>query len=286
MMNAPTRFALLLALVFPAPLAFAQQAEPTITIFLKDGRAVPTASIKRSGGNVMVPVQVGNSTGEMGHSVANIARIDFPEPPEIKDARDLLTKGKIADVVNTLKPVLAAQQPFQDVPGNWWQEAAQVNLIALVTDSRDVEADALIAQLKKSSADPDILQLARVLQTASAARKGAHEISLPVFDAVIKQSKNRQTLANAWLNKGHCHFAMGQWEPAIMAYLRIPVFFADQKLLLPIAQLGSGRAMAGLGDTSCATAKYNELIESFPSSAEAAFAKSELEKLNNNPPNP
>lgn len=286
MMNAPTRFALLLALVFPAPLAFAQQAEPTITIFLKDGRAVPTASIKRSGGNVMVPVQVGNSTGEMGHSVANIARIDFPEPPEIKDARDLLTKGKIADVVNTLKPVLAAQQPFQDVPGNWWQEAAQVNLIALVTDSRDVEADALIAQLKKSSADPDILQLARVLQTASAARKGAHEISLPVFDAVIKQSKNRQTLANAWLNKGHCHFAMGQWEPAIMAYLRIPVFFADQKLLLPIAQLGSGRAMAGLGDTSCATAKYNELIEFFPSSAEAAFAKSELEKLNNNPPNP
>lgn len=286
MMNAPTRFALLLALVFPAPLAFAQQAAPTITIFLKDGRAVPTATIKRSGGNVMVPVQVGNSTGEMGYSVANIARIDFPEPPEIKDARDLLGKGKIADVVKTLEPVLAAQQPFQDVQGNWWQEAAQVNLIALVTDSRDAEADALIAQLEKSSADPDILQLANVLQAASAARKGAHETSLPVFDAAIKQSKNRQTLANAWLNKGHCHFAMGQWEPAIMAYLRIPVFFADQKLLLPIAQLGSGRAMAGLGDTASATVKYNELIESFPSSAEASLAKSELEKLNNNPPNP
>jgi len=286
MMKPPLLFALLLALVFLSPVAFAQQAEPAITIILKDGKAVPTTTIKRSGSNVMVPVQIGASMGEIGYPVANIVRIDFPEPPEIKEARDLLTKGKTADVVNKLKPVLHAQQPYQDVPGNWWQEAAQVNLIALVTDGRDAEADELIAQLEKSSADPDILMLAKVLRAASAARKGEHERYLSVFDAAIRQSKNRETLANAWLNKGHCHFALGQWELAIMAFLRIPVFFADQKLLLPIAQLGSGRAMAGLGDTTSAAAKYTELIEAFPRSAEASFAKLELEKLNNNPPNP
>jgi tetratricopeptide (TPR) repeat protein len=154
-----------------------------------------------------------------------------------------------------------------------------LKLTALVVSGRDAEADELINQLSQSSTDPDTLSLARVLRAASAARKGDYELSLPVFERAIKDSKHRETVVNAWLNKGHCHLGLKQWEQAILAYLRLPVFFSDQRLLIPQAQLGAARAMAGLGDTASAAAKYEEIISSYPKSAEAGLAKTELEKL-------
>lgn len=267
------------AVLFSAPISPAQQKATNITISLKDGRSVTVPTVRRDGTNVKVPMQIGTTAGEMGYPVASIARIDFPEPPEIDKAQDLLAKGKAEDVVNILKPVLEAQQPFSDLPGNWWQQAAQLKLTALVVSGRDAEADELINQLSQSSTDPDTLSLARVLRAASAARKGDYELSLPVFDRAIKDSKNRETVVNAWLNKGHCHLGLKQWEQAILAYLRLPVFFSDQRLLIPQAQLGAARAMAGLGDTASAGAKYEEIINTYPRSAEAGLAKTELEKL-------
>ena len=267
------------AVLFSAPISPAQQKATNITISLKDGRSVTVPTVRRDGTNVKVPMQIGTTAGEMGYPVASIARIDFPEPPEIDKAQDLLAKGKVEDVVNILKPVLGAQQPFSDLPGNWWQQAAQLKLTALVVSGRDAEADELINQLSQSSTDPDTLSLARVLRAASAARKGDYELSLPVFDRAIKDSKNRETVVNAWLNKGHCHLGLKQWEQAILAYLRLPVFFSDQRLLIPQAQLGAARAMAGLGDTASAGAKYEEIINTYPRSAEAGLAKTELEKL-------
>jgi tetratricopeptide (TPR) repeat protein len=267
------------AVLFSAPLSPAQQKATNITISLKDGRSVTVPTVRRDGTNVKVPMQIGTTAGEMGYPVASIARIDFPEPPEIDKAQDLLAKGKAEDVVNILKPVLEAQQPFSDLPGNWWQQAAQLKLTALVVSGRDAEADELINQLSQSSTDPDTLSLARVLRAASAARKGDYELSLPVFERAIKDSKNRETVVNAWLNKGHCHLGLKQWEQAILAYLRLPVFFSDQRLLIPQAQLGAARAMAGLGDIASAGAKYEEIISSYPRSAEAGLAKTELEKL-------
>ena len=267
------------AMVFLVSSALAEQKASDITITLKDGRSIPVAWVRREGTNVKAPLQLGATVGEVGYPVASIVRIDFPEPPEIDKAKDLLAQGKPAEVVTTLKSVLDAQQPFSDLPGNWWQQTAQLKLTALVTSGRDAEADELIGQLSQSSVDPDILSLAKVLRAASAARKGEHEKSLPVFDAAIKVSKNRETQANAWLNKGHCHLAMKQWEPAILAYLRLPVFYSDQKLLIPQAQLGSARAMAGFGDKEGATAKYTEIINTFPKSPEAGLAETEIEKL-------
>jgi tetratricopeptide (TPR) repeat protein len=267
--------------LFSTPLAPAQQQQKAtnITISLKDGRSMTVSTVRRDGTNVKVPIQLGTTAGEMGYPVASIASIDFPEPPEIDKAQDLLTRRKADEVVNMLSPVLEAQQPFSDLPGNLWQQVAQLKLTALVVSGRDADADELIKQLSQSSTDPDTLSLARVLRAASAVRKGDYELSLPVFEVAIKDSKNRETVVNAWLNKGHCHLGLKQWEQAILAYLRLPVFFSEQRILIPQAQLGAARAMSGLGDPASAAAKYGEIINSYPKSAEAGLAKNELEKL-------
>ncbi len=279
-MNAMTRFTLAAAQILLASAVYAETPPPPpITIELKDGQIVSVTEIKRDGSNVKVPLILsGEAKGERGYSLASITRINFPEPPEINIARDLMLKGNDADVISKLNPVMENLLPYRDVQGNWWQEVAQLKMMALVSLGKDAEASELIDELKKAP-DQEVRFLAMVYEASSAVRKGEYQKSLPIFTVAIATAKDRVTLANAWLNKGHCHFAMGQWEDAIIAYLRVPIFFADQKLLLPTAHLGSARAMAGLGDSSSAISKYNELIQLFPNSAEATIAKTELDKL-------
>jgi tetratricopeptide (TPR) repeat protein len=279
-MKTMRRLSLALALLAAAPAVVAQQPQTGVTIVLKDGKTVTAPRLRRNGANVMVAVQIGAGAGEVGYAVSSIAKIEFPEPPEIKRARDFLAEGKAGEALGVLRPVMDNQEPFRDVPGNWWQQAAQLKLGALVAAGRDSEAEMLIGQLEQSSTDPETLGMAKVQQAASWARKGRHEKALPVYDAALKEAKSRDTLAFAWLNKGHSLLALRKWEPAILAYLQVPVFYSDSKLLVPQALLGSARAMAGLLDYASATAKYNEIIETFPASPEAATAKTELEKLN------
>ena len=45
---------------------------------------------------VMSSVQVGASHGEVGYQVSTIAKIDFPEPPQLKTTSALLSQGEPA----------------------------------------------------------------------------------------------------------------------------------------------------------------------------------------------
>ena len=270
------RFSFLIALLLGAPVVFAQQPQAGVTIVLKDGRSVTTGNLRRSGGNVMTTVQVGTGTGEIGYGVNTIARIEFPEPPGIKQARDFLAQGKEGEALAALRPVMIGQEPFRDVPGNWWTQAAQLQINALLRAGRESEAETLINELAKAATDPETANMARVQQAAIWTRKGQHDKALAVYDAVIKESKNRDALALAWLNKGNSLLALRKWEPAILAYLQVPVFYADKKLLVPQALLGGAWGMEGLQDFAGAEAKLNELIEDFPTSPEATTAKTEI----------
>jgi outer membrane protein assembly factor BamD (BamD/ComL family) len=111
------------------------------------------------------------------------------------------------------------------------------------------------------------------------ARGGGYEEALPLLDAVVKQSQNKDTLAQAWLYEGDSFLALRRWEPAIMAYLRVPVFYSDKKLLVPQAMLGGARAMIGLQDRKAAKNELDDLVKNFPSSPQASAAQSELQKL-------
>src|SRR5581483_11085741 len=80
----------------------AQQPTPTpappppIIIFLKNGQAITTyQALQRSGNAVMVTVPMANNTkGQMGYDVDTISHIEFPEPPQIQAAQDLISGGQ------------------------------------------------------------------------------------------------------------------------------------------------------------------------------------------------
>jgi tetratricopeptide (TPR) repeat protein len=265
----------------PQPNA-AAPAAPTVTIVMKDGKTIPTTAVRRSGDSIMATVPVGTGMGEVGYPLSGIARVNFPEPPQIKAATALLEQGKYAEALGQVEPIVQYYSNYKDIPGNFWAAAAKLKLKALVSLQRDKDAQAVLDEIVKSSNDPESARLAKVLQAASWGRAGQHEKAMAVFDDVISTSNDDETLARAWLGKGNSLYALQDFDGAILAYLHVPVFYSDQTLLMPAAMLGGARAMVHIEDLPDAQKTFNDLLEQYPSSPEAATAKSELKKIDPN----
>jgi tetratricopeptide (TPR) repeat protein len=249
-------------------------------IVLKTGQKIDTLGVRRDADMVMGKVQVGTGSGEVGYHLAQIAKVEFPEPAALKTAEDLLVKGEADKALAEIAPVVAYYGPFKDVPGNWWAQAALIKVSALAAQQHEPEAETLAAEIEKSATDPETARAAQLRLVGALIRKNDVEKANAICDAALKSSTDPTTLANAWVGKGDALFAAKNWDEALMAYLHVPIFYQDEKIFLPAALLGSARAYRRLNDTDRAKKSLNELITSFPHSTEAAVAQTELKKLN------
>lgn len=250
------------------------------TIQLKDGKTLIAKSVRRSGATVMATIDVtGGGAGEVGYPVEKIARIDFPEPAQLKTARDLIAQGKSEAAIALLNPLLSYHGSFREVPGAWWSQAALAKITALQQMQRDNEAESLIAELSKFSADPDAAALARVRLAANLARKQQHEKAVEICDQVIRESTKSQILAETWTEKAHSLLALKHYDAALLAYLRVPVFYEDQQHLMPASLLGSARAYARMDDLDHAKEVLHELLKDYPAASETSLARAELLKV-------
>src|SRR5437868_1045915 len=94
------------------------------TITLSSGQKIETQGLRRDGDVIMGKVQVGTGSGEVGYHLAQIAKVEFPEPRALKAASEFLVQGQPDKALAEINPVVAYYGPFKDVPGNWWAQAA------------------------------------------------------------------------------------------------------------------------------------------------------------------
>jgi TolA-binding protein len=248
-------------------------------ILLKDGRVIAGSEVRRSGDQVLVKTQVGATVGDVGFPVSGITKIEFAQPAELTAATELLLAGKAGEASTKIDPVLRSQGAFKDIEGNWWAQAAQVKLTALAATHGDADADALIKEMLNTRADPEVVLYAKVREAASVSRKGDRKSAIAECEGVLKESKRKETIADAWYVKGTAHLMQGEFDSALLALLHIPVFYPDQKLIMPGVLLACAKAYTGNSDYDNAKASIEELMKNYPDSAEAAQARSELKKL-------
>lgn len=249
------------------------------TVILKSDQKIEAQAVRREGGLVMAKVQVGTGSGEVGYHVEQIAKIEFPEPAALKTASDLLGQGQPQKALAAIDPVVTYYAPFRDIPGGWWSQAALIKISVLAALQREADAEALATEIGKTTTDPDAARAAQLRLMSALIRKGNFDKALAICDAAIKDSSDRTTLANAWLGKGDALFAQKHADDALLAYLHVPIFFADETSFVPAALLGSGRSYRRLDDKTNAKKAFNELIAAYPKSAEAAVAQTELQKM-------
>jgi tetratricopeptide (TPR) repeat protein len=255
-------------------------------IIMKDGKVIATKGVRRQGDTIMATVELPGGeagkpakTGELGYPVAQIAKLDFPEPAQLKTAPDLIAQGKGSDALAQLEPIVKYYEGFRDAPGSWWADAALLKVQALASLGRENEAEPLAEQIGRMATDPETKRAADVQVAAGFARKGNHVRALELAEAAIKESKDPATLAPAYVIKGQCLLAKKEWDDAVLAFLEVPVFYPNEKVLLPQAMLGRGRAHFGMDDLPAAKATLNELIKTYPNAAEAKQAEAELTKI-------
>jgi len=248
-------------------------------ITLKTGVKVDTLGVRRDGEMVMGKVQVGSGSGEVGYNVSQIAKIDFPEPRGLKNATDLLGQGQPEKALAEIDPVVGYYLPFKEVPGAWWSQSALVKVSVLAALQREAEAETLANEIQKIAPDPEMARAAQLSVAAGLIRKREFEKALSISEEAIKQSNDSPTLAHAWLNKGNALFGEKQWDAALLAYLHVPIFYGDEKTFMPAALLGSARAYWRLDDETRAKKSFDDLIASYPESAEATIAQSEMKKM-------
>ena len=249
------------------------------TIVLKSGQRVETLGVRRSADKIMGKIEVAGRSGEIGHDISSIAKIEFPEPKAIKAAAELLSQGQPEKALAEINPVVNFYEPFRDIPGAWWAAAAILKVSALAALQRDKEAEPLALLIQKNSADPETARAANLRIAASLAARQEWEKAAQICDAAIKESTRPDVLADAWVTKGNLLLAQKQWDAALLAFLRVPVFYREQTLFMPPALLGSARAYRRLDDVERAKKSLNDLIAAFPKSAEAAVAQTEMQKL-------
>lgn len=258
-------------------------------ILLKDGTTVVTKGIVRRSGDLIIarverqmpPPAAGRAPAapavdEVGYAVQKIETIEFPEPPQIKDAATLIGLGRIDEGLARLEPAFRYYEGFRDAPGSWWGQAAVLKSNALLVLGKDDEAASLIDQLNRFAAEPQTQLAGRALSAALLSRRGDHARALSIFEGVVKTATATDVLAVSAIYKGRSHLALKQYDPAVLSFLQIPVFYPDEKHLLPASTLGAGQAFAGMQDRARAKDVLNGLIKDFPKTQEAAQAEQEL----------
>ena len=258
-------------------------------IVLKDGKIIAAKGLRRQGDTIMATIEIALAatgdnaasvqTGEVGYALAQIAKLDFPEPAQLHTVPDLIVAGKMAEALAQIEPVVKYYESFRDAPGSWWDEAAMLKVEALQAMGNYKDSEPLIDSLARSAGDPETVRAAKVFMAAGLTRRGEHAKAVEIFDKVLQETTKPLTLATASVNKGQSHLALKQYEPALIAFLQVPVFFPNQRLLVPQAMLGSAKAYYGLEDLVRAKATLDELLKDYGSSPQAAEARTELAKV-------
>jgi tetratricopeptide (TPR) repeat protein len=262
-------------------LSISTDARPSLAqrIILKTGQTIETKGIRRNGDIVMAKIEAGSGRGEVGYQTSTIARIDFPKPAQLTTTATLLAEGDPTKALAEIGPVAKYYEQFRDIPGNWWAQAALLEVSALAGMQLDKEAETLGAQIRRNVTDPEMARAAQLQLVPGLIRSESYDKALQHCDAVLKESNEREGVAEAWVRKGDVFLAQRQWQSAVFAYLHVPVFCQDEKLWLAPALLGSARAFRALGESECAKKSLSELVTEFPGSPQAGAAQAELKKL-------
>ncbi len=262
-------FCALAALVAVSPLC-AQR------YILRDNRVLNHADVTLKGANL---VRVIGDGAEISYPISQVARLDWPEPEDIEQARQLFAAGKATEAEEKITPIYRQFAPFSKLPGSWWSDAALIRARALLAQEKREEAERAARELMSTSADPDTVVAAQLIMARVQMLLDKPDIADAMLDEIMRKDASSEIEARAAILRGDIAFARKEFEKAIEFYLQVPAFYGTEEAVMPLALLGSARSYRGYGDTARAERAYLDIMVTYPDSPEAAIAKTESATL-------
>lgn len=243
---------------------------------LKDGAVLQAHEVALGPGGLVQQVKLdAGGSFERRYPIADLAGIDFPEPPALDEAGKLVASGKGPEALLLLDPIHRQFAPFAKIPGSHWPRAARLRLQALLQGEDSAAISSAARELLQNGLDPELTGLAKLALARLDARAGNEALARAMLDEIDRDAPPA-IQARAWLLRGDLALARPDHAEALECYLRIPAFFGALDDLMPAALLGSARAYKGRGDNRRAVRSARELVDTYPDTVEAAHARTDF----------
>ncbi|CAM2922276.1 tetratricopeptide repeat protein [Rariglobus hedericola] len=243
---------------------------------LKDGKALNQADVVLKDGKLVRAVAAG---AEVSYPLSQVARLDWPEPEEVEQARQLVAAGKGVEAEEKITPIYRQFAPYSKLPGSWWGEAALIRARALLAQQKNDETERAARELMSTSTDSETVAAAQLIMARIQMLLNKADIADAMLDEIMRKDASSEIEARAAILRGDIAYARKEFSKALEFYLQVPVFYGTEDAVMPVALLGSARAYRGYGDSARAERAYLDIIVTYPDTAEAAVAKTESARL-------
>ncbi|MFO1481827.1 MAG: hypothetical protein U1F71_00545 [Verrucomicrobiaceae bacterium] len=245
-------------------------------IVLKGGDRIFSNEITIDNGKIIRTIQIGDNKSVVTIDKKTIDSLEWPYPAEMTESADLLAKGKTEEAIAVLKKGRDFFENFEGIEGNWYVDIYFAYIEALNQGGKFddvVKSLPALRSLKLSDAQKmrlRIIQLDIERQTTS-----DYVAIIAEAQSIMKETDDSAIGASLWAIIADVHARKKEWEKALLAYLRIPVFYGTQMQRVPEAELNAAKMLIKMKRYEDANAFLARIIESYPGSQIADTATKE-----------
>ncbi len=246
-------------------------------IVLKDGSKIFSNEFTiNPEGKIVRTIRIGEQTATSEVMRANIDSLEWPYPAELTDSSDLLAKGKVEEAIAVLAKGKAFFEQLKDIEGNWYVDIFFAYIEALNSGGKFDDVIKLMPSARTLKLTDAQKMRLRIIQLDIDRQTTSDYVTIMVeAESILKETDDSAIGASIWNIIADVHVKKKEWEKALLAYLRIPVFFGSQVQRVPEAELQAAVMLTKMRRFEDATAFFNRLAESYPGSQIAERANKE-----------
>jgi len=261
---------------------FAAAALPThaqITVTLRDGTSVRATSLTAQGNRLSLAPEGGGAARVI--DPATVERVDMLQPPVLTETYAAFAAGDNVRTLQAMGKMRVELDPLKKLPGgrDWWLESEFLRAHILLSQRRIKDVEEGMKEIAADSTDPVAQRRAQAFLAHLVGMAGDPRKALDQLRDIILNARDPETLADAWLFTGLHRAAVNEPQEALIAFLRVPVFYPALTVPLATARLGAARSYIALEDLPAARRMLRELIEAEPASLVGADAKKLLSQV-------
>lgn len=245
-------------------------------IVLKDGNRIFSSEFSIQEGKIVRTIQIGEQKATSIVDKKNIDSLEWPYPAELTESADLLAKGKTEEAIAVLKKGRDFFENFEGIEGNWFIDVYFAYIEALNQGGKfDDVVKSLPALRALKLTDAQKMRL-RIIQLDIERQTTSDYVAIiGEAQSILKETDDSAIGASLWNIIADVHARKKEWEKALLAYLRIPVFYGTQMQRVPEAELNAARVLVKMKRYEDAAAFLARIVDSYPGSQVADAATKE-----------
>ena len=256
-------------------------AEAQDKIFRASGGDPLSGKIERvDDTKIYVTLSAGSTTVER----AQDARVEVPRPPTLDEAFGAMDKGRAADAVKTLDPLL---QKYRGLAQDWIEEATARLGEAAVAAGDLAKARATFADFQRFYPKSRFTESVRAGEAEVLYADKKNEEALKAFEAIVAAREKElappeaeaRVLGRACLRIGQIYAAMKQPEKALDSLLRTTTIYWQDPAATAEALYESAGIYEALRNPVRARGQLEDLLRDFSDSTLASKAREKLKSL-------